>query len=270
MAWADRATALERKLLSACMPFTPAHALAIVPLARLRVLTPSALAIGSMIPDLWAFIPSAPLYSTTHSWTLGPVSGVFYGLIAFVLFRVCRGPAITFAPEQARRKLARYTAHELRMGMRDWASVLLSLVLGVWTHILWDSFTHAHSIGTVWIPQLMTEWFSLWGRPWRGHKVLQLGSAAIGLPVLAWLIARWYVRLPTEHATAIKPASLGLRVLGATLLVATPLIVLSAHWTVAFAEPQTFELIARHLVTRTMSLYALGIVALSLAAGRAQ
>ena len=89
------------------MPFTPTHALAVVPLARLHALSPSALVIGSMIPDLWAFMPGAPSYSTSHSWLWGPITGVFYGLIAFVLFRACRGPAIAFAPEQARHKTRR-------------------------------------------------------------------------------------------------------------------------------------------------------------------
>lgn len=247
------------------MPFTPAHTLAIVPLARIRALTPSALAIGSMIPDLWAFMPGAPSYETSHSWIEGAVTGVCYGLVAFVLFRRCRGPAIAFAPEQARRKLAAYVAHDLRMGVRGWASVATSLVLGVWTHVLWDSFTHAHGLGTVWFPQLMTEWLSVWGQPWRGHKVLQLGSAAIGLPILAWLIARWYARLP-EAGSAIGPVSAKLRALAIALFVGVPIAVLCVSWRAGFTEPKAFELFVRHVVTRTISLYALGLVALILAA----
>jgi len=248
------------------MPFTPAHTLAIVPLARVRALTPAALAIGSMIPDLWAFMPGAPAYSDSHSWTRGPISGVVYGLIAFVLFRVCRGPAIAFAPEHARRKLAPYAAHELHMGMRGWGSVVLSLVLGVWTHIFWDSFTHAGALGTVWFPQLMTDWISVWGRPWRGYKVLQLGSAAIGLPVLAWLIARWYARLPVDGSAAMTPAGFVLRALGVALIVAAPIAALCVSWGTGFSEPQAFELLVRQLVTRTISLYAFGVVALALLA----
>jgi hypothetical protein len=251
------------------MPFTPAHTLAVIPLARVRALTPSALAIGSMIPDLWAFMPGAPSYSTSHSWVWGAITGVCYGLAAFVLFRICRGPAIAFAPEQARRKLAPYVAHDLSMGVRGWASVVISLVLGVWTHVLWDSFTHAHGLGTVWFPQLMTEWLSVWGRPWRGHKVLQLGSAAIGLPILAWLIARWYARLPAA-GLAIEPASSKLRVLGITLFVCAPIAVLCMSWGVDLAEPQAFEFFVRHVVTRTISLYALGLGALTLAAHQRQ
>jgi hypothetical protein len=252
------------------MPFTPAHALAVVPLARVRSLTPSALAIGSMIPDLWAFMPGAPLYSTSHSWLEGPISGVIYGVIAFVLFRICRGPAIAFAPEQARRKLAPYAAHDLPLGVPGWASVVISIVLGVWTHIFWDSFTHAHNIGMEWFPQLMTEWFYGWGRAWRGHTVLQLGSAAIGLPILAWLIARWYARLPVDDSPPSNPASFRLRALGIALVVCAPLAALVVTWDGGFADLRAFEVFLRHVVTRTIALYVLGSVALTLAARHSQ
>jgi hypothetical protein len=249
------------------MPFTPTHALAVVPLARVRALTPSALAIGSMIPDLWAFVPGAPLYSTSHSWTWGAISGVCYGLIAFVLFRSCRGPLIAFASERARRKLAAYAPPDLAIGARGWASVVISIVIGVWTHILWDSFTHAHALGTVWFPQLMTDWITVWGRPWRGHKVLQLGSAAVGLPILAWLVARWYTRLPVGPS-ASRAASFELRALGVALLVGVPVAVLGASWTADCAAPPAFELFVRVVVTRTISLYAVAAVALTLAVRR--
>lgn len=251
------------------MPFTPTHALAVVPLARFRALTPSALAIGSMIPDLWAFMPRAPSYATSHSWLWGPITGVFYGLIAFVIFRVCRGPAIAFAPEHARRKLSRYSLHELQMSVRGWASVVLSLVLGVWTHILWDSFTHGNTVGMTWFPQLTSELFSIGRQPVRGYKVLQLASTAVGLPTLAWLIARWYARLPANGSATIGPASSKLRALGIAVVVGAPLAALCASWSASFMEPIAFERFVRLVVTRTMSLYALGFVLLTLATRRA-
>jgi hypothetical protein len=117
------------------MPFTPTHALAAVPLARIRMLEPAALTIGTMLPDLPMFLPATPQYATTHDFRLGPFSCLPYGVLAFLLFRLCRGPAIALAPEAVRARLAPYVAPRLSMSASAWASVLLSLVLGVWTHI---------------------------------------------------------------------------------------------------------------------------------------
>lgn len=246
------------------MPFTPTHTLAILPLARARSLTPAALAIGAMVPDLWAFAPGAPSYAISHSWTLGPLTGLGYGALAFVLFRACRGAAIAFASEQARRRLAPFAAADLPATARGWASVAISLVLGVWTHIFWDSFTHG-SAGEL-FPALLDPWLYALDRPVPGYKVLQLGSSFVGLPILAWWIARWYARLPSD-GPALAPASRTLRALGLVLLVSAPLLVLlSVNWQLPFAEPGVLETVTRHVVTDIISLYILGALALSLAA----
>jgi hypothetical protein len=244
------------------MPFTPTHALAAVPLARLRALTSSALAIGTMTPDLPMFLKATPSYATTHSWGWGPISCLPYGLLLFALFRCCRGPAIAFAPRGCRERLAPYAAPALDMSMRGWASVVLSIALGVLTHIVWDGFTHAHRFGSALWPALNATWLSFAGQELPGYKLLQYGSSAVGLPLLVGVMARWYRKQPAGSARSAMPAaSATKRVLAIALLLGAPLVMFAIG---RGAKHGDGELLAYYVVTRTISAYLIGFVALTL------
>jgi len=247
------------------VPFTPTHTLAAVPLARIRWLAPSALAIGCMVPDVPLFFPATPHYATTHSWGWGPLSCLPYGLLAFALFRLCRGPAIGLAPEPVRRALAQYAEPDLRLSAAAWASVVASIALGVWTHIFWDGFTHAGRFGSALIPQLALPWLTLSGHAIPGSKVLQYGSSVVGLPLLAVIVARWYRRQPADHAVAIAPAGRLRRVLACLLLIAAPTAGVVVAWSRALRAHTLYaDVLAYEFVTHTLATYLVGFVALTL------
>src|SRR5690606_31516912 len=68
--------------------------------------------------------------------------------------------------------------------------VLLSLIVGIVTHVVWDLFTHEGRWGSELVPALD----QLWG-PLHGYRWFQHGSSLLGLIVLAvwgalWLRAR--------------------------------------------------------------------------------
>lgn len=129
------------------MPYPIAHPAAVIPLARPlgRLGVPSALAIGSVVPDLWYFVPGLQR-SDSHSagglvWFCIPV-----GLLAYVLFHaVLKRPLIALISP----RLSHYAC--AGMPQRPWYAVVLSLLVGAATHLVWDALTHAARQGpNVW------------------------------------------------------------------------------------------------------------------------
>jgi hypothetical protein len=121
-----------------------AHPAAVLPLALLlgRRAAPSALVIGSLIPDAWYLVPFAQR-SDSHS-----LAGLFafclpLGLAVYLAFHLLlKAPLLTLAPPHLAARLAAF--HAPGMPRVPWPAVLLCLVMGAATHLAWDAFTHAH------------------------------------------------------------------------------------------------------------------------------
>jgi hypothetical protein len=117
------------------MPFTLSHPAAAIPFLRTR-LVPSALVIGCMAPDFEYFLHFAPEGGFGHT-----LAGVF--LIALWLFHVyAKDPLYTWLPASVRRRIRLGPAALPIRNFLQFALVMLSILIGVATHILWDSFTH--------------------------------------------------------------------------------------------------------------------------------
>ena len=73
------------------MPFTPAHVAAVLPLVgkgRPKWAVPSALVIGSMVPDLLYFVPIRSDRTLSHSLTGIVTFDLALGLLCVALWRV--------------------------------------------------------------------------------------------------------------------------------------------------------------------------------------
>jgi hypothetical protein len=192
------------------VPFTPSHAAVALPFVR-TPLVPAAVAVGAMTPDLPLFLRGiGPSYAFTHS-TANVVWTALIALVLLALWRMILRPALVhLAPDAVAARLpdgwrrsGAEAAGELlapreRRGAGSFPVLLLvvSLLLGVLTHIAWDLFTHEGRWGVEAIPALREHW-----GPLLGYKWLQHGSSAIGLLVLAvyavmWLRRRGVVRRP--------------------------------------------------------------------------
>jgi hypothetical protein len=186
------------------MPFTLAHPAAVLPLRRIGYLRTAPLVIGALIPDLPYYLPGAlRLQSVTHTFagslTVCPLLG--YGTLVAVF--VLRTPLTALLPARARWLCLRSLAPFSRL--REWLIAPLAIVLGVWTHLLWDSFTHAdgwtvHRVAALSAPVTIG--------PYTGTvcHVLQYLSSVFGLVVLAV----WYLRLPApppERPAGGRPSS---------------------------------------------------------------
>jgi hypothetical protein len=154
------------------MPYPFAHPAALLPLAPLmgRFAVPSALVIGSIVPDLWQVLPSGSR-DLSHS---GP--GLLFfclpvGLAAYLLFHLLLKTAcIALLPPALAGRVRGFAVRGLPAV--PWHAVLASLVAGALTHLLWDGLTHAHGVQT------------------NSINWLQHASTLFGTLVLAWWLWR--------------------------------------------------------------------------------
>jgi hypothetical protein len=205
------------------VPFTPSHAVVALPFIR-TPLMPAAIAVGAMAPDLPLFVRGVPLhYGRTHDLSWLPVT-IVLGLALLLVWRcVLRPSARELSPSWLAARLPsdwdRGAASALRdtMGISaigepgrlhrwrvSWQAVLLlvlSLAIGVVSHIVWDLFTHEGRAGVALFPVLAEPW-----GPLAGFKWLQHGSSILGLLIIAIWMLVWLVRRrPAASVTRLLP-----------------------------------------------------------------
>jgi hypothetical protein len=125
------------------MPFTLAHPAAVLPFRRFcpRYLSFPALIAGSVSPDLSYFFGRLNLGPFAHHPIKGFLFGVPAGLVILAVFYLLRRPALKILPNRYREIFRPLLSHPIGTPL----IVLLSLTIGVATHIIWDNFTHNHS-----------------------------------------------------------------------------------------------------------------------------
>ncbi|MDA0185085.1 DUF4184 family protein [Solirubrobacter phytolaccae] len=199
------------------------HAAAVLPFVRTG-LVPSALVIGSMVPDAPYFVPTGISSASTHA-AAGIVSvDVVLGLLVFLVWHQWLAPAaVALAPHAVRDRLAPELPVPLRRHLGSVKAVLLvlvSLALGAATHVLWDAFAHDGRWGTDHIAWLRAE-----HGPLRGYTWVQYAGGALGLAALFLYLASWWMRTPPRPGRQRVPA-LGRRaaITGAAVIAACFLV----------------------------------------------
>jgi hypothetical protein len=174
------------------MPFTLAHAAAALPLRRLRLVW-SALIIGTFAPDLEYFVRFSPDDGYGHTLVGSLVLSLPLAIVILWLFHAfVKAPLIELLPEGIRCRLANYRGEFSFGGVARFSWIIASILLGMATHLLWDSFTHQNT----WLyrrwPLLREQLGVPIFRAVPVYKVLQHASTAVGLgTLLIWLLL-WY------------------------------------------------------------------------------
>ncbi len=184
------------------MPFTPSHAVVALPFARTVPGLAAAVAAGAMTPDLPLFVRGTPLsYQITHSWSWIWLTAIVAAVLLLLWWLLIR-PAVR---ELSPRPLAERLPGEWDDGLRIERPAVripilaLGLLLGVATHILWDSFTHEGRAGVT-----ALDLDAMWG-PLPAYKWLQYGSSAVGLAILAIAGAVWMRRRSPAPVSRVLP-----------------------------------------------------------------
>lgn len=194
------------------MPFTLAHPAASVPFAKYG-LPLSALVVGSMAPDFPYFIH----FSTSHQYG-HTLPGIFLfcvpiGLIVLWLFHsFLKLPLLSLLPAIHQARLVS-TANTFRFSpLRNFLLVIVALLLGAFTHVAWDSFTHANGWSVQHISVLRSPVIQTSRGTVYVFKILQHGSTLLGAALLAYWYFRWFkqtpaqpVKLPVQVPEPLKP-----------------------------------------------------------------
>jgi hypothetical protein len=184
------------------MPFTPAHAMAVLPGLRVRWLEPTCLVIGSMAPDFEYFVRGELVGRFGHTfvgmWIWGvPVTlalaVLFHGVVKWPLLVAlpARATAVFGAPLFPRRGSATIAGRL--------AAMIAAAALGNATHLLWDGVTHSNGA----IARRVAALGVSYDVPVLGdmavHRIIQHASSVVGLIGVGWYLARrWRRARPAE------------------------------------------------------------------------
>jgi hypothetical protein len=152
------------------------------------------LIVGSITPDLPYFVPGriARWIVETHTRTGSVVTDVPLGMLVLLVIFLLRRPLTELLGGRARGFVL--SALE-RFGRRpeSWVLAPFSVLVGTWTHLLWDSFTHSGGWAVRHFSPLSWPITIGWYTGELCH-ILQYLSSVLGLTVL-WI---WYVRHAPE------------------------------------------------------------------------
>jgi Domain of unknown function (DUF4184) len=173
------------------MPFTLAHPAIVLPLRRQKLLPLIPLIIGSMVPDVMSFAPYRLrwLMADAHSLSgLIPTDlplGCLILLVAVLLRRQLIAPLWG-----AHRTLVQTSCDQFLSQRWWWLTSIPALLVGAFTHLLWDSFTHADRWMVRRLPWLQQPLIPDSDHPLHIFHALQYISSAMGLLLIGWFYWR--------------------------------------------------------------------------------
>ncbi|MEE1770556.1 DUF4184 family protein [Streptomyces sp. JV185] len=193
------------------MPFTLSHAAAVLPGMRRNgtargPLFTSALVAGSFAPDMTYYadtaVPGAMEFGrVTHSvWGVFTVDVLITAAVV-ALWLLLREPLVALLPGAWQGRVHAFLrGRPGARGVREAAGFVLSAVTGAATHVVWDAFTHHDRWGVRLVPLLDG---SFGGLP--VFQLVQYGSSAVALAVLAWFTASGLRRTGARPAPPSVP-----------------------------------------------------------------
>ncbi|MGC2613649.1 MAG: DUF4184 family protein [Terracidiphilus sp.] len=186
------------------MPFTLSHAAAALPFRRTRLVM-SALVVGCFAPDLEYFVPYAHHSSFGHS-----LPGVFVldlplSLVVLWLYhRYAKEPIAACLPASARARLELGPRTLSINSLSRFALIVFSILVGIATHLFWDSFTHSGTWASDHLHFLHVRVILPLFGPRALLEILQYISSAVGIIILLLWGLHWYRYaspvLPSQHS----------------------------------------------------------------------
>ena len=164
------------------MPFTFSHPALILPLQRFKFLSMTGLIVGSLSPDFeYFFIEMKMKGHYSHT-----IEGAFsmdlpMAIIFAILFHTfAKRPLLSNLPVYFQKRLqAFYELDFIEYLKKNWLMFLVSTIIGVYSHILWDDFTHINGYFVRNMDFFLTE-VSCCNLTLPVFKILQHSSTIIG------------------------------------------------------------------------------------------
>ncbi len=172
------------------MPFTFSHPAAVLPIhSRFKNWIPlSALVIGSLVPDAAYYLPMPEHFKQNSHTLLGTFSSSLpVGILVWLTFYWLAAPMVFLLPDPHREAI-RSQINPRWASRRRALGVVLGILIGAWTHVLWDSFTHEQGWIVKHTPLLRRPIFE---HMMPAYKGLQYLSSIFGLCMLAYAYNKW-------------------------------------------------------------------------------
>ncbi len=178
------------------MPFTLAHPAAVLPLKRFcpRWLSFNALVVGSLVPDAGYCFRALNWDELSHSFVGSFVFCLPAGLLMLMCIYGLRGAVVNVLPVRQRQLLL----------SRCWQPpappliLIISILIGTCTHVIWDSLTHSHSWMVSRLPLLQIHVATVHDHRVEVCHLLWYASSFAGV---AWLCFNYERRLHTAIPT---------------------------------------------------------------------
>lgn len=180
------------------MPFTISHAVLAPPISKWsgQRLPISALAIGCMVPDLVRLFTAEDIH-ITHLWSAWLYPNLLIGIAFCLLWYLVFRPALfRFIGIQ---KPINISSFKQSIIFIFW--IILSLIIGTATHLIWDGLTHV-DFRTLAFHDFLSQNILLANHNYPMHRVLQVGTSILALPVLLWMALKHqkrYAQNPPIH-----------------------------------------------------------------------
>jgi hypothetical protein len=135
-----------------------------------------------------------------------PLIGLFSfclpaSFLVYLVFELwLRVPLVSLLPNSVQKRIRPLT---IGVGFRSLPIILGSLLIGAFTHILWDSITHAWSPWLALKPILNYELFAVGSYQVFVFRALQHSSTLTGLAFIGWWIRRWYLTTEPILSTSL-------------------------------------------------------------------
>jgi hypothetical protein len=181
------------------MPFTFSHPAIVLPLTYFprQWVSLTGLVIGSLIPDFEYFLRMRIKSNYSHT-----IDGLFWFdlplglLLAFVFYNIVRNSLLDNLPTFLKSRFSALRQLDWNSYFkRNWLVIIISILIGASSHILWDSFTHEHGYFVGVIPSLTSK-INLFGGQIPILKILQHSSTLIGGLVIIFIV----YKLPSDKS----------------------------------------------------------------------
>jgi hypothetical protein len=182
------------------MPNPIAHPAASIPFTRIGLIF-SALVIGSISPDFgylvlhFSYLNSllTPFFMNT-TWGLILFDVPVALLLLWLFHTFMKWPLLSLLPESLQRRLFNHARGFTFRPLKHFALILLSLLVGSLTHVIWDSFTHESGWTVKHFTLLST---SINGVPL--YTVLQNLGTVLGITLLIYWTIKWLRTAPPSN-----------------------------------------------------------------------
>ena len=187
------------------MPFTLSHAVLAPPIAKLtgNRLPIAALAIGTMTPDLYRLLVETEIY-LNHQWKgiIYPdlLVGLLFCFFWYALYRPMLFKFLAIAKPLHIDSLANF--------LKFVVSIIVAILIGTATHIIWDGLTHL-DFRTFAFHDFLAQPVLILSHEYPMHKVLQIGCSAIALPFLIWMGIHYFFKYQVKASLNHKAQIFG-------------------------------------------------------------